>query len=111
MAQDGYDELRIRAPPYLGLVGGTRNAREKESSLSNLLRGVVYEYIVTPGRVGRKTTVTLRLSSKYRFLAQGARDGRWIHKLSSGGWVRRGDIKVDMWMPGNECRPVRIVTY
>lgn len=50
-------------------------------------------------------------TTKYRFLAQGARDGRWIHKLSSGGWVRRGDIKVDMWMPGNECRPVRIVTY
>ena len=50
-------------------------------------------------------------TTKYRFLAQGARDGRWIHKLSSGGWVRRGDIKVDMWMPGNECRPVLIVTY
>ena len=24
-------------------------------------------------------------TTKYRFLAQGARDGRWIHKLSSGG--------------------------
>ena len=57
-----------------------------------------------------KATVT-HATTKYRFLAQGARDGRWIHKLSSGGWVRRGDIKVDMWMPGNECRPVRIVTY
>ena len=61
---DSSGRLRRATDPSAALPGLSRGDAERNevSSLSNLLRGVVYEYIVTPGRVGRKATVTLRLS-------------------------------------------------